>query len=123
LNKVIYYDRKYRPVQTISKNGFGKRETISSARNAFTGKIEKRKRVHNGPAGVTTIYEEFVYDHRDRLLQAWHQINNNPKTLLTSMRYNELGQLIEKNIHSTDGYSFIQSIDYAYNIQGWLTGV
>ncbi len=123
LHKVVYYDRKYRPVQTISKNSFGKRETISSARNAFTGKIEKRKRVHNGPAGVTTIYEELVYDHRDRLLQTWHQINDNPKTLLTSLRYNELGQLIEKNIHSVDGSSFIQSIDYAYNIQGWLTGV
>jgi len=44
--------------------------------------------------------------------------------LLKSWRntYNELGELIDKKLHSEDnGSSFAQSVDYKYNIRGWLT--
>ncbi|MEM8568741.1 MAG: RHS repeat-associated core domain-containing protein [Bacteroidota bacterium] len=38
--------------------------------------------------------------------------------------YNELGELIEKNLHSEDnGSTFAQSIDYRYNIRGWLISI
>ncbi|MEM7110358.1 MAG: putative toxin, partial [Bacteroidota bacterium] len=38
--------------------------------------------------------------------------------------YNELGELIEKNLHSEDnGSTFSQSTDYRYNIRGWLTRI
>ncbi|MEM8567819.1 MAG: RHS repeat-associated core domain-containing protein, partial [Bacteroidota bacterium] len=38
--------------------------------------------------------------------------------------YNELGELIEKNLHSEDnGATFAQSIDYRYNIRGWLSSI
>jgi hypothetical protein len=41
------------------------------------------------------------------------------------MQYNELGQLIDKKIHSTDTQhvKILQSIDYRYNIRGWLTHI
>jgi RHS repeat-associated protein len=43
---------------------------------------------------------------------------------MSSHQYNELGQLVEKNIHSTNGGStFLQSNDYKYNIRGWLTHI
>ncbi|MGI2909776.1 hypothetical protein, partial [Tolypothrix sp. VBCCA 56010] len=38
--------------------------------------------------------------------------------------YNELGQLIDKKLHSADnGATGKQSIDYRYNIRGWLTSM
>jgi YD repeat-containing protein len=37
--------------------------------------------------------------------------------------YNELGQPIEKNLHSTDGINYKQSVDFSYNIRGWMTGI
>ncbi|MEM9859099.1 MAG: DUF6443 domain-containing protein [Bacteroidota bacterium] len=44
--------------------------------------------------------------------------------LLAHNEYNELGELIEKNLHSEDQrQTFEQSIDYRYNIRGWLKSI
>ncbi len=70
------------------------------------------------------ITKTFDYDHAGRLLRTYHQINDGPEVLLSENQYNELGELIEKNLHSEDqGQSFAQSIDYRYNIRGWLTQI
>jgi RHS repeat-associated protein len=46
---------------------------------------------------------------------------NNEDTLLVSgMKYNELGELVEKSLYPADT---IQKIDYMYNIRGWLTDI
>ncbi|MFZ1807622.1 MAG: RHS repeat-associated core domain-containing protein, partial [Cyclobacteriaceae bacterium] len=47
-----------------------------------------------------------------------------PEVLLAHNEYNELGQLIDKKMHSVDnGGTFKQSVDYRYNIRGWLTSM
>ncbi|TRX50873.1 RHS repeat-associated core domain-containing protein [Fulvivirga sp. M361] len=44
--------------------------------------------------------------------------------LLAHNEYNELGELIEKNLHQEPGGTdFAQSVDYRYNIRGWLTNI
>ena len=35
----------------------------------------------------------------------------------------DLGELIDKKIHSEDHYNYLQSVDYKYNIRGWLTEI
>jgi len=42
---------------------------------------------------------------------------------LASYQYNELGQLVDKKLHSTDGSNFLQSVDFRYSIRGWLTSI
>ncbi len=37
--------------------------------------------------------------------------------------YNELGQLVDKKLHSVAGTAPKQSVDYRYNIRGWLTSM
>jgi hypothetical protein len=37
--------------------------------------------------------------------------------------YNEIGQLTGKNLHKTGSNSYLQNIDYSYNIRGWLTAI
>ncbi len=37
--------------------------------------------------------------------------------------YNELGQLVDKKLHSVGGAAPKQSVDYRYNIRGWLTSM
>ncbi|MFZ6012030.1 MAG: DUF6443 domain-containing protein, partial [Bacteroidota bacterium] len=69
----------------------------------------------------TTILRELEYDHAGRLLKTWHTYNGGQRVLLTSNEYNELGQLVDKKLHSTNGADFKQSLDYEYNIRGWLT--
>ena len=54
----------------------------------------------------------------------FHKINGGTEILLVANTYNELGQLIEKNLHSTDGgNNFLQSVDFTYNERGWLTQI
>jgi len=70
------------------------------------------------------IGERFEYDHAGRLTNSWHRINENTELLLTAHQYNELGQLVDKKLHSTDGgNTFVQSVDYRYNIRGWLSSL
>jgi RHS repeat-associated protein len=65
-----------------------------------------------------------VYDHAGRLLKTYHQVNSNPEVLLSQNSYNEIGQLVERNFHSTNnGSTFKQSVDLRYNIRGWPTSI
>ncbi|MGE0773082.1 MAG: DUF6443 domain-containing protein [Cyclobacteriaceae bacterium] len=70
-----------------------------------------------------SITRRFTYDHAGRLIDVHHSLNDAPEILLTRNEYNELGQLVDKKLHSTDGTNFRQSVDYRYNIRGWLTSM
>lgn len=61
----------------------------------------------------------------DRLAVHKQQINQLPEQLLASNTYDELGQLISKNVGGTDvtGTQGLQKVDYTYNIRGWLKGI
>lgn len=70
------------------------------------------------------VVRTFAYDHMGRLLKTWHKVNNGPDILLATNDYNELGQLVDKKLHSSDnGVTGRQSVDYRYNIRGWLTSI
>ncbi len=76
-----------------------------------------------------TTTRRFEYDHAGRLLNTWHKLNSGPDILLVKNEYNELGQLVDKKLHvsspSGGGQEGVakQSIDYRYNIRGWLTHI
>lgn len=75
-----------------------------------------------------TISTENMYDHMGRKLKTWQAIRNagqstNRRTLLAQLSYNEIGQLMNKKLHSIDSTTFKQSIDYRYNERGWLSSI
>ncbi|MCC8409079.1 DUF6443 domain-containing protein [Mucilaginibacter sp. UR6-1] len=75
-----------------------------------------------------TISTRNIYDHMGRKVKTWQAIGNagqtsNPRTLLAQLDYNEIGQLMNKKLHSTDSATFKQSIDYRYNERGWLSSI
>lgn len=45
------------------------------------------------------------------------------EVLVARHTYNELGQLVDKDLHSVSGTPFQQSVDYRHNIRGWLTSI
>jgi hypothetical protein len=103
--------------------------------NLIGGKLS-RCRVYNTFSSPDTFLpssyftKRFKYDHTGRLLRIWHRVNDEPEVLLSQSEYNELGQLIDKKLYSTDPENtpdpqrnFKQSVDYRYNIRGWLTSI
>lgn len=122
LRKVAHYDSKYRVIQVVSDNhllGFDRQSTLFD----FPGRIVAQYLTHTMPSqSDVNVMEEFNYDHQSRLISQYHKINDGPKVLLKQSQYNEVGQLVEKNVYSTNN-GFSQSIDYRYNIRGWLTHI
>jgi RHS repeat-associated protein len=123
LRSVTYYDDRYRIIQTVSDNMFSSTDRTSNLYD-FTGKVLKAKAVHRvGTSAEKSISRRYGYDHAGRMLKMWHQIGSNPEVLLAENKYNELGQLADKKLHSIDGTTFKQSVDFRYNIRGWLTSI
>lgn len=121
LTSAIYYDTYYRTLQTVADDHKGNKNRITNEYFGITSWVTKSKQEHGS---LFTRLTETDYDHRGRVLKTYSTLDSSPRTMLTSNTYNEVGQLIEKNIHSTDnGGSFLQSTDYRYNIRGWMTSI
>ncbi|MFN7655697.1 MAG: RHS repeat-associated core domain-containing protein, partial [Cyclobacteriaceae bacterium] len=121
LRKVTYYDVKYRPIQVIADHPKGTQRTTNLL--DFAGRTIQSKRTYIVNSVSKTISEIFTYDHGSRLTKLSHSIDGASPVIVAQSNYNELGQPIEKNLHSTDGINHKQSVDFSYNIRGWMTGI
>ena len=118
-----YYDDRYRLLQSIGDDHLNNKNRITNEYYGLTPWITKSQLSHGT---ALTSLTETAYDHMGRVKEVWQTMDALPatRTLIASHKYNELGELVEKNIHSTDnGVTFLQSNDYRYNIRGWLTNI
>ncbi|MET3981616.1 RHS repeat-associated protein [Mucilaginibacter sp. UYP25] len=133
---VMYYDDLGRNVKTFKQHYLGgvvspyNYDEITSTYN-FTDQVIATNRKHytKPTTGTTatlavTIANSYEYDHMGRKTNTKETIDSNPEILLSRNNYNEIGQLKDKHLHSTDqGATFKQDIDYAYNERGWLSKI
>ncbi|MDR4953810.1 DUF6443 domain-containing protein [Chryseobacterium sp. ES2] len=119
-----YYDTKGRAIGGHSINHLGG-YTHTESKLDFAGvtkqTVTKHKRLNTDTERVVT--ETFDYDSQNRLLVHKHQVDSNPVEILTQNTYNELSQVTNKKVGGTDPVSPLQSIDYKYNIRGWLAKI
>ncbi|WP_211289983.1 DUF6443 domain-containing protein [Hymenobacter chitinivorans] len=121
LTTTSFYDAQGRPIQVRSTNARGG-EDVSTSQLDFAGKVLKSYTVHSDPRSLpapVTVAEIFTYDHAGRLLTDAQQLPGEIQpTVLATLQYNEVGQLQQKKLALGS-----QSVDYRYNIRGWLTHV
>ena len=65
----------------------------------------------------------YNYDDADRLLDVTHQVGTEDAVTLAANEYNEIGELIKKDLGEDDNNNPLQTVDYQYNIRGWLTHI
>jgi RHS repeat-associated protein len=120
---ITFYDPKARPIRSYITNYLGGC-TYTDSKLDFTGKTLYTLTKHKRVTGETelSIKEEFTYSPQDRLLTHTHQINGGAIQLLADNTYDELGQLIAKNVGNNTGNP-LQKVNYSYNIRGWLTEI
>jgi len=120
LHTVTYYDKFYRPIQTIG--GHQRAGTVrSSSEYAFSGEVLQSLSVYTYAGGSQRVSQRFRYDHSGRLLRAYHQLNTEPEVLLSEGVYNELGQALTTRYHSRDnGSTWLYRNNRQYTLQGKL---
>jgi len=120
---VNYYDDRGHAIQVQRSNQLAGKD-IYNNEYSFVGQITKSVRQHSASGNSLTIANRNVFDHHGRLLQHFEQIGTDPEVLMAQSAYNDLGELVNKKLHRKAGNSkFIQSMDYRYNIRGWLTSI
>lgn len=122
LESVNYYDDYYRVLQTQTLNQFGKIDITSSDYDFLGNVIAVKSDYVDASDNVTVTVKQYTYDHGNRLLKATHKFNNESVVTIAQNEYNEIGELIKKELHENQGNA-VQTVDYTYNIKGWLTDI
>ena len=122
-----FYDDKARAIYVYEKNHLGGYTYIKTELD-YRGKIIKTETNHKRINSSTNlkIVDNFEYDHAERTTKHFQKINSQPNQLIAKNRYNELGQLEQKNVGGTNisnTATGLQVFDYKYNIRGWLTEI
>lgn len=112
-----YYDEKGRVIYVYQKNHLGG-FTENKSELDFRGKIVESETNHKRLSTSTNlkIVDRFEYDHVERPKKHFQTINTQTEELIAENTYNELGQLQTKSVGNA-----LQTINYTYNIRGWLT--
>lgn len=120
---VNYYDAEGRIIKTAAENHLGGTDIIDNTWN-FAGELTASTRTHTANGVSTSIATRYEYDHMGRKRATFEDINNKGEVVLSKLSYNEIGQLLNKDLHSTDnGANFIQNNSYAYNERGWMSRI
>ncbi|MEL6558330.1 MAG: DUF6443 domain-containing protein [Bacteroidota bacterium] len=121
LESITFYDNRYRPIKVITDNHKNGQDIIvNEYRNDVSALIKTSTMTHTSDdyTGTLTVVETYTYDHMDRLLTQTHSVNGATPITLVDNTYNEIGELQEKNVGNN-----AQSVDYQYNMRGWLTKI
>lgn len=115
------YDTKGRAIYNKSVNDYlGTMDIVESTLD-FIGALQKSVTTHT--KGATTVVTEdvFTYDHMGRLKKQTQELNNsNQLEFIVENSYDDLGQLESKGVGGKTSQSRLQTVDYSYNIRGWL---
>lgn len=122
LKTVTYYDEDRRILQSVTENHLGGKDIITNEFE-WDGELRKMLLQHSSSTESVEVLNEYQYAHNGQLLKSFQTIDGGQRVEVGDYHYNAIGQLIEKNLHSTNGISYLQSVDYRYNIQGVMTNI
>lgn len=127
LTTTTYYDAKGRIIQMVGENHLGGKDILTTLYN-FSGNVLATYLRHQNPRSITaqtTLFTSMTYDHGGRLLTVRKRLNDdvNQEKMISSNSYDESGRLRLKLLGMTSSGSVIDSLNYTYNIRGWLQSI
>jgi RHS repeat-associated protein len=127
LMTTLFYNDKGRVVQTIADNTPGGKDITNSLYD-FSGKLLSTYLRHTNPRSTvtpqTTLLTMYHFDAGGRQDSVKKRLNDNTalQQTLAVNDYDELGQLNSKRLNAVTS-SQLESLNYEYNIRGWLKSV
>jgi hypothetical protein len=133
LSSVNFYEEDGRLIQVQKTNLKGGEEVITNLYD-FSGRILSTYHEHNNiVADISNvrINTNYNYDYEGRLLEVWKTINDDvsKKILISRNTYDGTGQLLTKELgrkkDNAGVYTNVplETLNYSYNIRGWLNGI
>jgi RHS repeat-associated protein len=119
----IYYDSKGRVVETRADN-VSTGEDIVVNQYDFSSKLLSTYTRHQKPSNTTiNVLTKMSYDHAGRVLSIAKSVNGAADKVIAQNTYDALGHLQKKEIGKKPDNSFLETLDYSYNIRGWLRSI
>jgi RHS repeat-associated protein len=127
LTTTLYYDDKERVIQTLTDNINGGVDVATTLYN-FSGQVLSTYQQANNPGmtpATVTLLTNMRYDHGGRAMAIQKSVNNGPLRTTVSNTYKEGGELASKALgqHPATPGTPLETVDYDYNIRGWITGI
>jgi len=95
----FFYDKEQRPYINYTQNELGgTNKTISNY--DYAGLLLEQTAFHSTASENIRLKTRYEYDHRGRVLKEYSKVNDQSEIIQYAYIYNELGQLVEKKIHS-----------------------
>ncbi|WP_331962329.1 DUF6443 domain-containing protein, partial [Chitinophaga sp.] len=124
-----YYNDKGRLIQILSDNISGGVDIATNLYD-FIGKLLstylRHKNPRSGTTPQTTVLTMMAYDQAGRLINIKKRLNDGDASLdktITANEYDELGQLKKKRLGITGTSTQLETLNYEYNIRGWLKAI
>lgn len=120
-----FYDSKGRAISSYTLNHLGG-YTQTDMQLDFIGQVLATTTSHQRSSNDATIVtnEYFEYTGQGKLSVHYHQVNGEEMERITLNQYDNLGQLITKDVGGSPSIEEgLQKINYEYNIRGWLTHI
>ncbi|MFL9485568.1 DUF6443 domain-containing protein [Chitinophagaceae bacterium LWZ2-11] len=126
LYTVTFYDNKGRAIQKQTTNYAGGTD-IATIQYDFGNKVLRTHQIHNNPSATPTsitVVTATAYDHQGRVLTVQKKLDNEAWKTIAQNQYDALGQLQTKKLGTDPNTGLpLETLDYTYNIRGWLTGI
>jgi RHS repeat-associated protein len=133
LYTTTYYDERYNVIQTVRNlfdlGGTSLERVTRQVR--FDGRIEKERTVQETGTGTYLVEKIYNYDHADRLLDTRYVVKKyvglnadlKKDITLSASRYDGIGHLKSKYLHSTVSGVFVEQLDQCFTPRGFLSKV
>lgn len=119
-----FYDERGRSIKLHEKNHLGG-YTYTENKLDFGGKTQKTVTQHKRVSSDNSlsIEDRFEYDQADRLIGQFQKINNQNEERISSIVYDELGNISSKISGGNTNSSGLQNTSFNYNIRGAMTNI
>jgi RHS repeat-associated protein len=122
----VFYDDNGQAIQSQSNDHMGGTDLINMVYD-FVGNVIHTQQLHTLSTQSVQVINHMYFDKMGRLIRVEQKNNSDAAIILAAYSYNELSQVIEKNVHRVsvkfNAAGFLQSMDYRYNIHGGLTSI
>ena len=121
ITTVTGYDEKNRPIWVYSQNDYLGTTDIIESKLDFLGNVLESTTTHQKTGEDDIVVEDkFTYDHVGRLTEQTHTIDSGTEEVIVQNSYDDLGQFESKGVGGDTTQVRLQTVDYTYNVRGWL---